>query len=208
MAVTHCRIELQGTLSTNRDIWSTSFSTAPQADPAACASDVRDAFLNEVWNHGTSNAMWPQAVAFTAVKVSNYSSAGVVTATATDTTGLPALPTGTANQIPPECSPVVSLLTAHAGGSYRGRMYLPPLGANQLDADGQMSAGAAGNIADAMKRFFDAVNTTLVLGNVAVFSKTLGILTDVSTIKVGRTMDSQRRRRSAVPEAYTSRTLA
>jgi hypothetical protein len=161
-----------------------------------------------VWNHGTSNAIWPTSVAFTAVRASNINAAGVVTATYTSTENLPALPTGTANQLPPECAVVVGLKTAAAGASHRGRMYLPPVSVAQVDPDGQLTSASAGNIADALKRFFDAMNDGLSLGNVAVFSKTLGTLTDVTQVRVGRVVDAQRRRRNKIPESYSFRTLA
>jgi hypothetical protein len=208
MAVAHCRIELQGTLSSNRDIWSTSFSTTEQSDLVNTASLVNAAWLDAVWTHGTSNAIWPTVVSFAAVRASNINAAGHVTATYTSTENLPAFPVGTSNQVPPECAVVCSLVTATAGASHRGRMYLPPVDVAQLDQDGQLQSGSAANIADAMKRFLDAVNDGLSLGNVAVFSRTLGVLTDVTQIRVGRTMDAQRRRRNKIPESYTNRTLA
>jgi hypothetical protein len=87
-------------------------------------------------------------------------------------------------------------------------MYLPPVSVAQVDPDGQLTSASAGNIADALKRFFDAMNDGLSLGNVAVFSKTLGTLTDVTQVRVGRVVDAQRRRRNKIPESYSFRTLA
>lgn len=208
MAVAHTRIELQGTVSTNRDIWSCSLSAPTQPDLEFVANATIEAFLAEVWNASGIGTNWSSQTSFTSVRASEVDAAGHIVSTFTSTEELPEDGNGSSGQIPSECSIVCSLVTALAGGSHRGRIYLPPVCKDALDGDGLLAVASRNSIADGMQSFLQALNLGLTgHGEVDVFSPTLGVLTPVVAIKVGRVVDSQRRRRNRIPESYTTRVL-
>src|SRR6187431_878313 len=68
---------------------------------------------------------------------------------------------GTTLRLPPQSACVVSLLTATPGGSGRGRVYWPALGAT-LDADtGRLSAPTTSTVATGFKTYFGSVRSAL-----------------------------------------------
>jgi hypothetical protein len=104
----------------------------------------------------------------------------------------------------PQISTVVTLTTPLLRGKGSvGRMYLPPSGLRILVADGRLDAAAAQAIANAAGTFITDLNG-LLDGDVSVFGQTgTGTARDVTGVRVGRVLDTQRRRRNAIPEGYT-----
>lgn len=101
---------------------------------------------------------------------------------------------------------VISLQTGRPGGSYRGRVYWPALGANLSNgrvqsADTDELAGAAAtwlnDVGDALSSFLTAH------GQVAVVSTTQNKATPVTSCRVGNRLDSQRRRAESEKELYS-----
>lgn len=103
----------------------------------------------------------------------------------------------------PQIAVVLSLRTARLRGyASNGRMYIPSsLGIEA--ATGRVTTSAAGQIADAGAALISAINA-VGLGNVTVMSEVGGGLNaTVTGVRVGRVMDTQRRRRNQLSEEYT-----
>lgn len=108
----------------------------------------------------------------------------------------------TTGRHPYQCSLAVSLLTGLRGPSHRGRFFMPPqnlaidsgTGLVQLSLVQDMLAGLVATL----QGFEQAVGGALIVAS----SK--GYNTPVTGIKVGRVMDTQRRRRRSLPEDYSA----
>ena len=115
-----------------------------------------------------------------------------------------ALPT-TATGLP-QATVVATLTTATPRGrANEGRMYLPATW-KVASADGRISSGDATAIATAVVTFINAVDA-VGLGAVSVFSKgnlltPAGAVRDVKGVRIGRVIDTQRRRRNRIAEMY------
>jgi len=121
----------------------------------------------------------------------------------------------------PQSTLAVTLTTALPRGyASKGRLYLPP-SANYTPtvADGKISAALAGEYAASLKRLINAINADPLIGNVAVFSRGRGVpsydpdtnkitytypnagaVNNVTGVRVGRVVDTQRRRRRQLTE--------
>lgn len=123
---------------------------------------------------------------------------------------LPTDPSGSnsaGQPLPPQCSVVMSLRTASAGRSGRGRFYLPGLGTSQVSSTGRLISTERAGFVDPFKTYVDAVQTALVDGHLAVYSKKLGDNTDVVKVDMGDVIDTQRRRRNKLSESRYSVTI-
>lgn len=105
----------------------------------------------------------------------------------------------TGDNIPSQCSLVVTLRTATTGRSGRGRVYLPFTRAAQLQTDGQVGVGAIASVADAFKGFSDSVIGAMS-GSLPgyqgpyVVSGTHGVANAVTRFIIDSKVDTQRRR--------------
>jgi hypothetical protein len=108
----------------------------------------------------------------------------------------------------PQATIVASLKTAMPRGlANEGRMYLPA-SARMPDATGRLPVQTAEQIASAVATFVSSVNA-VGLGNVTVFSKTReGAARAVTGVRLGRVVDTQRRRRNQIAELYVDATTA
>lgn len=107
--------------------------------------------------------------------------------------------TDVGEMLPFQCATVVSLLTASATRSGRGRFYLPPLAASVLDG-GRISAASLATLDTAWTAFFDSLNTSGL--TVVVRNRASHISTGVTSARVGDVIDTQRRRRNKLTETY------
>lgn len=112
--------------------------------------------------------------------------------------------------MPLQTSLCISLVTARSGPSGKGRFYLPAPGAS-LGADTRMSQADTASFATSAKAFLVAVDAawtatpgpTSIGGNVGVYS-TKGFVSPVTGVRVGRVLDTQRRRRGDLVEEYVA----
>lgn len=113
----------------------------------------------------------------------------VISATAVTVTG-----TGGSGALPPQCSTVVSLRTALAGPRYRGRLYLGPMAAAAIDANGRLTSALQTTIQNAY---------ATLLGNLAanaepqvpvVYSRKFETSQIINGGAVDTSVDTQRRR--------------
>lgn len=109
----------------------------------------------------------------------------------------------------PQVALAVSLLTRLSRGrAHSGRMYLPIGGALIPDSTGHLDAGQALSFANMTATFINALDDwegidPLWLPKVVIMSSLgTGTRRMVTGVRVGRTIDTQRRRRSALAELY------
>lgn len=113
---------------------------------------------------------------------------------------------------PPQTALVFSLRTDRPGASGRGRLYWPAL-ANALDSTTlRLPAGTVNGVVAGAATYLRAIQDALKAGispapsaatfELAVFSKKSGGHQLVNRIMVGDVLDTQRRRRDRLPEAY------
>lgn len=104
----------------------------------------------------------------------------------------------------PQIAIVISLRTARSRGfASNGRMYLPSALEPSV-ASGQIQQTAADTLALTSATFIAAV-ADVGIGVPAVMSSAgAGRIEQVTGVRIGRVMDTQRRRRNALDEAYTA----
>lgn len=119
--------------------------------------------------------------------------------------GVPSTPTGGSidKQLPAECSPVLTIRTPFTGGSYRGRMFLPPLTVGDIDGVGNLATTSKTDLVDAFADFFSSVDAGTSDWRMGVYSRALTAFTPASAVDMGSVMDVMRsRRRSLVENRY------
>ena len=114
--------------------------------------------------------------------------------------------------MPPQAAVVFSLRTNTPGGSGRGRLYWPALGAG-LGTNGRLQSTFPGLINGQMKTYLLAQRDALAAAfptigfNVAVRSRQTKTTPHVVRMQCGDVVDTQRRRRDRFPEAYNNVTI-
>lgn len=110
---------------------------------------------------------------------------------------------GGAGQPAPRDCVVIGLRTVIPGPSGRGRMYLPAVATDNLDATGLISAAAKTGIANAAGSALISLSTNgLVAG---IWRLALGdSITGFATVSVSGVQGSQRRRSNKIPPNYTT----
>jgi hypothetical protein len=125
----------------------------------------------------------------------------------------------------PQATLVATLLTGVPRGlASKGRIYLPPTTRYKPDvATGLIPSNYAQLYANNVMKLINAINATSVIGEVRVFSKGKGVKVDdpahrrwewtypnpgvssaVTAVRVGRVIDTQRRRRRQLGEQYVT----
>jgi len=110
-----------------------------------------------------------------------------------------------ANCPPNQVAHAITLTTAVSRGpAHQGRFYLP-LPTYTIQPDGRILALYTDSIHGAVTSFLAALNGVNANFKVAVYSRKLGAPAQrlVTGAKVGRVLDTQRRRRRSLVEAYT-----
>lgn len=119
---------------------------------------------------------------------------------------------GTGNSIHPfQTAIVLSLRTPGIGASARGRLYWPMTG-QVLDAtNGRLSNANQLTILAGLKQYLlgleTAIKITLPNANLTVWSRTTENFHDVNALRLGNVVDTQRRRRDGLVEAYEGTTF-
>lgn len=127
-----------------------------------------------------------------------------------DTPGSTALSSAAQGLYPPQTSLVISLGSARAGATGKGRFFLPAP-ADQINAtDLRLSSSQVTALGNSVKSFLNAMgswnpaNTTFgSWGGPAVVSSK-GYVSQVTNVRVGRSLDTLRSRRSAMVEGYVT----
>lgn len=152
-------------------------------------------------------AMFPAQMAVTGVRVEQRESTGELIAQLEQQKGTPI--TGTGNTPHPiQTAMVLSLITAHAGPSGRGRLYWPATGVaidiNTLRFSSGVVTGFLTDMETYLSAIEAAIEATAGSAPLSVWSrKTLGTF-GVVRLRAGNVPDVQRRRRDALVETYSS----
>ena len=121
----------------------------------------------------------------------------------------------------PQGTVVATLTTALPRGlASKGRIFLPPSGEYIPGTDGRIASGSADHLRDSVLRLIRSINASSLVGNVTVFSRGRGVPTYNATkhrveytypnpgaknivtgVRVGRVVDTQRRRRRSLSES-------
>ena len=128
----------------------------------------------------------------------------------------------------PQDTLAVTLTTALPRGyASKGRIYLPTSSDYvPQQADGLITAAVATSIATSVKTLINTINANAVVGNVAIYSRGRGVpsfdaernrieytypnpgaVNNVTGVRVGRVIDTQRRRRRQLVEGYVTDTV-
>jgi len=107
---------------------------------------------------------------------------------------------------------VASLRTGRPGRSYRGRLYFPALAAVISSSTGRLTSAVSTTFSTDIAAWLQAVGNQgsfllRTLAEPCVVSKTANVITKVETVAIGDVLDSQRRRRDALVELYTTATV-
>lgn len=121
----------------------------------------------------------------------------------------------TSGHLPPQIALAVTLANSMPRGlATKGRMFLPGI-CTPVDATGHLISSEAGAIATNLQTFFNSIyNDADLPGNPVLASLGRGVLLqggairNVVKIRVGNVYDTQRRRRNALVETYTDRSVA
>jgi hypothetical protein len=108
---------------------------------------------------------------------------------------------------PPQCAMVFSLRTQTPGPSGRGRMYWPATGVAMSSSTLRGDSAVVGAALTAFKTYMAAIETAIetvlaVPVSLDVWSRKNASSATVDRLQIGDVVDTQRRRRDTLPEAY------
>jgi hypothetical protein len=112
--------------------------------------------------------------------------------------------------LPLQSALVYTLVTARPGRSYRGRMYWPVL-TQAIPADGKLPTTSITLAARALSfvQMLETLSQEAPLATMApvVVSKAQNVVTEVTAVRVGNVVDTQRRRRDNLVETFASQAI-
>jgi hypothetical protein len=173
------------------------------ADDAAALAVAYESAIPDYWtavaDFYADSLSWVETI---------YQAVDVATGTVLFTASEPGPGAGTNSNVecPPQCSVVVSIKTALAGRSYRGRMYLPAPTAASLTQVGRLDPDFVSALLAAEAGLTTAVQSGAA-GNIGVYSRKLHTFQEANALSIGDVMDTQRSRRDALVETRVSATV-
>lgn len=190
---------LSGT--TPGEIWSFTLHTEGSLDVDAAATAFTSA-STAFWT-GSMDALFATDVVATQASTATLSEAtgGQITRRIT---GLSLPGTATEEMLPFQVAVVVSLRSALATRSGRGRFYLPPLTTASLES-GRLVETDQSAVANYASTYLQALDTAGLAP--VIWGRTSLTATPVTELDVGDVFDTQRRRRGSLIESRQTRTL-
>lgn len=197
--------KFSGTCATGED-WSFSWWSNSTADTSN-AQAAAVTWLNTFWagpggTDGYASAVTADVVAQLVRTSLITESTGFQTAIAETTVNLPGTATG--NALPADVAIVVSLRTALANRSGRGRFYLPQPAAVTSTPEGKLGATTQGRIVAALASAWGGYND---VGTPVVYSRTMRATQTIVSFNVGDLFDTQRRRENKVQQVRSTQTM-
>jgi len=214
MVPSYVRVSILGS-SQGGEVWSVNpvfdptgeFGPPNQAGLDAVAIAIRDITLPAALLTCMSSSL-----AITGARVEVRDSAGdALQAVSTAIKSSPVSGTGTAF-MPAQAAFVTSLRTDTPGPSGRGRLYWPCVGMS-ISSSLRINNPSTTTLNTAMKTYLTAIRAALVAGvpgavyDLAVRSRKTGTSPHVTRLQIGDVVDTQRRRRDRMPEAYNTVTF-
>jgi len=214
------RVTLSGTMWGGAEEWSTGFFMGEESADAEVPTQLMADVIRNKWSDyfQAPGADISNQYVFTQCKVARFGTDGhteldnVVYST----------PAATVDgdeatiKLPGQCTLVLTLKSDRLRGkASKGRMYLPGI-AQMPGNDGRLTTGQTATNVALLKTFFDAVNADADVPNsvilAAKWSGLLGINPAqndyVTSLALGTVIDTQRRRRNDLAEAYSTSALA
>lgn len=221
----HYRMTATGILGDDpagSEIWSCNISIGPPTGTFLTQPEL-PAVANAMFPHWVTlfNAITTTQVRLDKVRIANVGPDGKVPRDVAgafvqgDSTAAPARVGGGTGKVPFQVSLALSLTTAFSGPTGRGRIFVPcPL--FTVGGQGQLVTATVAVVAGATRTFVNSINASMVNnggGRVCIASggsptKALAPgLRPVTGVRVGTVLDTQRRRRNALVETYSSLAL-
>lgn len=153
-------------------------------------------------------AVMSSSCAVSGARVEARSLTGVLESIGEAVKGTPTPGSSTATPQSFQTSMVISLRTATAGASGRGRLYWPATGAALTNATLRIPNASMATFLSASKTLLSgiqaAIDVTLDGVSLAVWSRKNADLYPVTSLQIGDVLDVQRRRRDTAVETYSS----
>lgn len=216
---THMLLAAHGALPSG-EVWSCGFRTvgAPGYTPTQDGLEAAALSAANAWRvfQNTASNGWATGVTLDGVTARAINTAGVTTVLA-ERSPTAAAGAGTTLILPNQCAVVATLITTKPGRTGKGRIYLPLLGGG-VGSGGRMSSTFCTTIANGVKTIITSINTglasafpgagaTIVVGVQSQKIVGGGGQPAVTGVRVGDIVDTQRRRRDSIAEAYISVTV-
>lgn len=136
---------------------------------------------------------------------------GALDAQAEAVRAVPVNGSGTATH-PFQTAAVISLRTSGVGAQYRGRMYWPATGIALGGADYRITSANVASHLSGAKSFLTAIQgairaTAGVNADLTIWSRKTSTFRNVNALQMGNVVDTQRRRRDTLAEAYQGTTF-
>jgi len=221
MAFPHrvCRYTMSGTMFNDQEIWSTGFymgtEDADSADPDQASVDAVAQHWATWFTQSSSKVSGAYKTLFVKGALLNNDGKTMLQNVVQHdySPAINGAYNGGTN--PPQIALVVSLRnTERRGLGVKGRMYLPGIG-QPIQPDGKIIGVAADEMATNFQTFVNAINADFAIpGRMVMASKggsglfpAPGRVKEVHEIKIGNVYDTQRRRRNALVESYSTRSI-
>lgn len=173
---------------------------------AECTAIV--AAINALTIPAAITNMITSGCAWTGCRVEARSLAGVLEALAEGNRAAPVAGTGPSDKTF-STAMVLSLKTALPGGRGRGRLYWPATGVGLSPTTLRVAPANVSTFLSAIKGYLAAIEGAIDASvdggmGLVVWSRTNSAVSLVNTVQMGDVLDTQRRRRDAVTEGYSS----
>jgi hypothetical protein len=171
-----------------------------QAEALASAVAINNIVLSTA-----IRSQWSLGTTWTGVRVEARTRDGVLEALGESAKATP-VPGTSATPHPYQTATVTSLKSGFAGGQGRGRLYWPATGATVDATTLRMNSSNVGTFLTGVRTFLAAITTAITPSvgpnELVVWSRTGTAMHKVLTIRQGDVLDTQRRRRDSLAEAY------
>lgn len=212
MVIPYNKVRISGTMP-GGEVWSINPAFGNQAGLAVddfedlqdWADRLADDTLLPLFRDSFIETM-SSAVRITQIRTEYYDATGKL-ADVAETALNPARTSPNTPNKPFQSAIAMSLRTARPGRSFRGRLYWPALNAELNAASLRLAPALTQALAEDCVQMLNQIAAESQLGLAyvpVVVSQTLGINSPITRVEVGDILDTQRRRRDAVVEAYSS----
>lgn len=210
------KVTLSGTMFGGQEIWSTGFFMGFEGQDAPAITETGVSDISAAWEtfFKANTSEISNKYSYTMCKVQMLATDGKAVAdSAVYYSPQTAVVGASASQaLPPQIALVATLANSLPRGlATKGRMFLPGVNAT-IGADGHINSTTVGNIATNLQTFFGAIMNDADTPGRAVLASTgnalqlrPGQIRNVTQVRVGNVYDTQRRRRNALMEAYTTK---
>lgn len=204
---------VRGTVAAPLERWAFGINFPADAVPVTGSDIVDDAIASEcatAYDDNWFTAMNTDTI-LTRVKVSRVSADGTIAlrgdGSLVQGEWIGSKPGETAPmETPLQLAICVSLQTLRSGATGKGRFFIPMIAANVEATSKLLPVASQTNVANRAKAFLNDLATILTFPPQVVSSK--GYMTPVTSVRVGRVVDTLRSRRADLPEEYYSLPLA